>query len=131
MRHPLKMALGPEGALPAVPAAACGAGRHPNEVDLRRISRALGKRVRYRYVSPAVEAVAGGYRIVSPCCSRNIDPSGGIIDIARLEYDQAMGEWRLYRKDHGRSQWLLHARSLRLDQLMAQLNEDPSRVFWQ
>jgi hypothetical protein len=34
-----------------------------------------------------VEPVAGGYRIVSPCCSRNIDQAVGLIDIARIEWE--------------------------------------------
>lgn len=121
----------PHVALPAVPAAVFGAGRQPNEVDLRRISRALEKRVRYRYVSPTVEPVAGGYRIISPCCSRNIDGAGGVIDIAWLEYDEVISMWNLYCKDHKRKKWLLYASSLQLNELMACLINDLFRVFWQ
>jgi hypothetical protein len=59
-------------------------------VDRKRIQRALTQRQRYRYVSPCVRKEADGYRIESPCCSRTVDQSGGVIDIARLEYlDQA------------------------------------------
>ena len=42
------------------------AGPHPNEFDLRRITRMLAQRVRYRYVEPEVQAIADGYQIVSP-----------------------------------------------------------------
>lgn len=104
---------------------------HPNEFDLRRIARLLAQRVRYRYVEPEVQAIAGGYQIVSPCCSRNIDASGGTIDIARLEYVYQEGLWRLYHKDHQRNMWQLHTVAPMLKMLITQLNEDPSRVFWQ
>lgn len=123
--------MSPQASPPIPPAVVPGAGRQPNEVDLRRISRALEQRVRYRYVSPIVEPVEGGYRILSPCCSRNVDSSGGIIDIARLEYDEALNVWKLYRKDHGRGEWLLHDSSRLLDDLMTRLIADPFRVFWQ
>jgi hypothetical protein len=102
---------------------------HPNEVDLRRISRLLERRARYHYVSPSVEAVPDGYRIVSPCCSRNIDQGGGLIDIARIECEE--GLWKLYSRDHARKLWLMHMQANRLDRLMDCLNEDRARVFWQ
>ena len=61
---------------------------HPNQLDCKRIERALGRRERYRYVTPQVipDEEEHGYRIESPCCSRNVEPSGGIIDIALLKY---------------------------------------------
>jgi hypothetical protein len=102
---------------------------HPNEVDLRRISRLLEKRERYHYVSPSVEPVSGGYRIISPCCSRNIDQSGGLIEIARIEC--AAGEWRLFSRDHARKSWVMRMQANRLDRLMDYLNADAGRVFWQ
>ncbi|BBO99664.1 DUF3024 domain-containing protein [Sulfuriferula nivalis] len=104
---------------------------HPNEFDLRRIARLLAQRVRYRYVEPEVQAIAGGYQIVSPCCSRNIDASGGTIDIARLEYVVQESLWRLYYKDHQRNMWQLHLEAPKLKMLITQLNEDPLRIFWQ
>lgn len=104
---------------------------HPNEFDLRRISRMLAQRVRYRYVEPEVQAMASGYQIVSPCCSRNIDASGGTIDIARLEYGHSDGMWRLYHKDHTLNEWQLYSIAPALHMLVTQLNEDPLRVFWQ
>ncbi len=75
---------------------------HPNDVDRKRIERALKARKRYRYVSPIVAAVAGAYRIESPCCSRNIDTNGGVIDVALLLYDADRKAWQLFRKDHRR-----------------------------
>ena len=104
---------------------------HPNEFDLKRIRRMLEKRVRYRYVSPVVQPIAEGYLVMSPCCSRNIDASGGVIDIARIKYDHPKNEWRLYHKDHALAVWALHSTSATLHELLACLNEDPSRVFWQ
>ena len=104
---------------------------HPNEFDLRRIERLLEQRVRYRYVSPVVQPIDGGYQVVSPCCSRNIDASGGTIDIARIEYILPEGIWRLYHKDHQQAAWRLHSDVATLHELIFCLNEDPSRVFWQ
>lgn len=104
---------------------------HPNEFDLRRIRHMLEQRVRYRYVTPVVQPIPGGYLVVSPCCSRNIDSSGGIIDIARIEYAAETDMWQLYQKDHQHSTWRLHSDAATLQKLIASLNEDPSRVFWQ
>ena len=103
---------------------------HPNDVDRKRIERAIAARVRYRYVNPEVRAVEDGYRIESPCCSRNIDESGGVIDIARLEYASELHCWRLYRKDHGRSVWTLFGEFGALSALLQILNLDPDRIFW-
>ena len=104
---------------------------HPNDVDRKRIERTLTQRLRYRYVSPEVFPIENGYQIKSPCCSRNIDKSGGVIDVARLEFVAAQRIWRLYRKEHKQSQWLLHSEFERLTELMDQLNQDPERIFWQ
>ncbi|MHB1677748.1 MAG: DUF3024 domain-containing protein [Sulfuriferula sp.] len=106
-------------------------GPHPNEFDLRRLTRLLAQRVRYRYVEPEVRAAVGGYLIVSPCCSRKIDANGGTIDIARLEYALPEKLWRLYYKDHQMDMWKLHSVAASLKILVSSLNEDPSRVFWQ
>ena len=67
---------------------------HPNEFDHKRIERALDQRERYRYVAPQVIADEDehGYRIESPCCSRNVEPAGGIIDIALLKYLNGHGK---------------------------------------
>lgn len=104
---------------------------HPNAFDLKRIERAIASRKRYRYVSPKVEGVTDGYRIESPCCSRNIDPEGGIVDVALLQYDSERGRWHLYRKDHVSGTWELHSAYDRLVELLEQLNTDPDRKFWQ
>ena len=105
-------------------------GMHPNDVDRKRIERALEARARYRYVSPEVRGMEGGYRIESPCCSRNIDAAGGMIDIARLEYASGLQRWRLYRKDHARSEWRLFGEFGALAALLQMLNQDPDRIFW-
>ena len=76
-----------------------------------------------------MQAVPGGYRIVSPCCSRNIDLNGGLIDIARIEWEA--GVWRLYSMNHACAQWLMHSQVSRLERLMEGLNDDSKGVFWQ
>ena len=103
----------------------------PNEFDRKRIERALRSRKRYRYVTPSVASVNGGYRIESPCCSRNVDPEGGIIDVALLHYDANTCAWRLFRKNHARRAWEFHSAYDRLIELLDSLNEDPERTFWQ
>jgi hypothetical protein len=104
---------------------------HPNELDRRRIERALKARKRYRYVSPSVAEVAGGYRIEGPCCSRNIDPEGGIVDVALVLYDANRIVWELFRKDHGQGVWQAERTFDRLVDLLDLLNVDPERRFWQ
>jgi len=107
------------------------ARHHPNDLDRRRIERALESRKRYRYVSPCVVATADGYRIESPCCSRNVDPDGGIIDVALLVYASDLYGWHLYRKDHVSGNWCFSATYARLQDLLDYLNADPDRQFWQ
>ena len=104
---------------------------HPNDLDRKRIERALKTRKRYRYVTPCVATVTDGYRIESPCCSRNIDPDGGIVDVALLVYDADDLVWQLFRKDHKRGIWELHSTYRRLTELLDKLNADPERTFWQ
>ncbi|MDR3463980.1 MAG: DUF3024 domain-containing protein [Beijerinckiaceae bacterium] len=104
---------------------------HPNDLDRKRIERALGRRARYRYVSPRVLPEATGYRIESPCCSRNIDADGGVIDVALIEYDDSDRTWSLYRKDHHAGNWELYSRHSRLAELLDHLNIDPERKIWQ
>jgi len=103
---------------------------HPNEVDCKRIERALAGRERYRYVSPRVYPMRHGYRVESPCCSRNIDKEGGVIDIAQIEYLPEPGVWRLYRKDHNLDQWETYAAMSSLLDVLEVLRCDPLRVFW-
>lgn len=104
---------------------------HPNELDMHRITRLLEQRHRYRYVTPEVRRVEGGYWVVSPCCSRNIDTHGGLIDIARLVYEATSGKWQLYRRDHQGQSWELYRRMADLHAAIALINADPNRVFWQ
>lgn len=104
---------------------------HPNELDRKRIERAIEARKRYRYVSPHVVPMEGGYLIESPCCSRNVDPEGGMVDVARILCDGTRGPWRLFRKDHIRNEWEFYGTYLRLNALLDHLNADPERKFWQ
>ncbi|MGI9211646.1 MAG: DUF3024 domain-containing protein [Methylococcaceae bacterium] len=103
----------------------------PNELDFHRIKLGLERRKRYRYVQPEIRCIADGYQIVSACCSRNIDPDGGTIDIARLVYQDYSAVWELYRKDHESGLWILHGEYLGLPRMLEILNEDFDRRFWQ
>lgn len=104
---------------------------HPNDVDRKRIERAVATRSRYRYVSPSVLPVARGYRIESPCCSRNIDAEGGVVDIALIQYEDDARVWRLYQKNHAEGRWDLHDTYTRLPDLLDRVKSDPDRQFWQ
>jgi hypothetical protein len=106
-----------------------GAALHPNELDRRRITRALAQRARYRYVSPHVEIESDSYRIVSPCCSRTIDAQGGQIDIAKLEFDERRGLWRLHARNHDERCWEPRAEG-KLHEMLTLLKQDPKREFW-
>ena len=111
--------------------AAVGANVQPNEFDRKRIERGLALRKRYRYVRPSVRVVESGYLIVSPCCSRNVDPDGGLVDVALVTHAPGVAPWCLYRKEHSTHDWQLHSRHDRLTELLDQLNDDPRRSFWQ
>ena len=102
----------------------------PNEFDRKRVERALRNRARYKYVSPRVRAASDGLRIESPCCSRRVDPSGGMVDIALLQFFQE-GGWKLYCKDHSAGEWKLYGEYERLTELLEPLTADPKRLFWQ
>ena len=104
---------------------------HPNEFDRMRIERALKSRQRYRFVTPRVAQVDGGYKVESPCCSRNIDRSGGVIDVALMLHDADRSQWQLFRKDHRTESWLLDGDHQRLNDALQRLNADPERIFWQ
>ena len=104
---------------------------HPNDLDRKRIERALKSRKRYRYVTPQVATTVGGYRIESPCCSRNIDRDGGVVDVALLLHDADRARWELFRKDHQKDLWLLDSTHDRLPAALERLNLDPERRFWQ
>jgi len=94
-----------------------------------QLERALRNRVRYRYVHPQVVREAEGYRIESPCCSRNVDPGGGMIDIAWLEQDTD-GVWHLHARDHAACRWVEQCASQDLQTLLDVLCVDAARVFW-
>lgn len=102
---------------------------HPNEVDRKRIEKTLAERDRYKYVSPTVLPDADGYLIQSPCCSRTVDAEGGVIDIARIEFQEG-GFWRLYQKNDEKQCWRAHSEYLSLFNLLALLIADPKKEFW-
>jgi hypothetical protein len=104
---------------------------HPNDLDRKRIERALKARKRYRYVTPSVATAIGGYRIESPCCSRNVDRDGGVVDVALLLHDADGARWQLFRKDHKSDLWQLDSTHDRLPAALERLNADPDRTFWQ
>lgn len=94
-----------------------------------RLERALRQRVRYRYVQPSVLREGESFRIQSPCCSRNVDPSGGVIDIALL-VPSAAQRWCLCARDHINSTWVSRFKDEPLDQLLDLLCVDTERQFW-
>lgn len=112
----------------------------------RHLTRALAQRVRYRYVKPMVWPHGDGYRVESPCCSRNVDPTGGLIDIALLmphetaeaaEMDNdtladtsAPTLWSLFAHNHTTGSWVWQSASTQLDTLLDELCVDTRRVFW-
>ncbi|MGY4315205.1 DUF3024 domain-containing protein [Bradyrhizobium sp. JR3.5] len=104
---------------------------HPNELDRKRIERGLSSRKRYLYVVPNVTPVRGGYHVESPCCSRNIDEDGGLIDVALILYDAVSGIWKMFRKNHTRGIWEFYSLYNRLTSAIDELNADPERLFWQ
>ncbi len=106
-----------------------------------RVERGLRQRVRYRYVQPQVLREGEGLRIESPCCSRNVDPDGGVIDIALLlpassralsgqPPDKTVQGWSLYARDHAAGTWMLQHESEQLDELLDLLCVDARRMFW-
>jgi hypothetical protein len=95
-----------------------------------RIERALATRQRYKYVRPRVVREAAGWKIVSPNCSRNIDASGGDIDIAWF-LPTNEGQWLLHARDHAQACWVLKASGLTLTQALALVCADAQREYWQ
>ena len=93
-----------------------------------RLERALRERVRYRYVRPNVLAEGTGYRIQSPCCSRTVDPSGGLIDIALLTLEGKC--WHLSARDHTTQTWVERFQHESLDTVLNLLCIDSEREFW-
>ncbi|MDE8652223.1 hypothetical protein [Novosphingobium album (ex Liu et al. 2023)] len=105
--------------------------RHPNELDRMRVARSIEQRSRYRYVAPRVLPVDNGYLVRSPCCSRNVDPHGGEIDVALLSWNERDREWALLRRDHAAQCWIEDGRFARLGELLLRINTDPMKLFWQ
>ena len=111
-----------------------------------RLEHALRERKRYRYVHPEVQHEAPYFRVQSPCCSRNVDKDGGVIDIALLAPPGSpapaqarkaegvpvpeAGDWRVYARDHRFDLWVLQGCAPHLQTLLALMCEDPQRVFW-
>ncbi|HJV69244.1 hypothetical protein [Ideonella sp.] len=99
-------------------------------LDRVRIERGIAQRERYKYVVPRVEREGLGWKIVSPNCSRNIDPQGGEIDIAWL-VPTSDGRWLLHARDHVQGCWRLRVAGLTLADALARVCADPAREFWQ
>jgi hypothetical protein len=97
--------------------------------DQARIERALVKRQRYRYVQPRVEREGTGWKVVSPNCSRNIDPNGGEIPVAWFE-PLGDGRWALHSHDHARKAWCTEASAIALDDAIERVCADPLGRFW-
>jgi hypothetical protein len=91
-------------------------------IDRARIARALARRARYKYVTPRVEREGPGWKVISPNCSRNVDP-----DVVPAN----AGQWLLHARDHAQGCWVLKAAGLRLDEALSRLCADPLREFWQ
>lgn len=111
-----------------------------------RLENALRQRKRYRYVHPEVLHEGPYFRVQSPCCSRNVDKDGGLIDIALLAPPEApcpehalqpehlpapeAGQWRVYARNHRAATWVLQHSSTHLQALLTLMCQDPQRVFW-
>ena len=94
-----------------------------------RLQRALRERVRYRYVAPNVLVENGCYRVQSPCCSRRVDPSGGLIDIALLVPHEGK-RWCLCSRDHVHQTWVARFENESLGTVLDLLCVDTERQFW-
>ncbi len=105
-----------------------------------RLERALRQRLRYRYVRPSVLREGEGWRIEAPCCSRNVDPDGGVIDIALLapcathdslsQSGRVPQSWQLFARDHASGSLVPQHESERIDELMDLLCIDAQRIYW-
>lgn len=105
------------------------AGGQVHDFMQHRLERALLQRVRYRYVQPSVLREENSFRIQSPCCSRNVDPTGGLIDIALLVPGAAQ-RWCLFARDHVNGTWVPRFTDEPLEQLLDLLCVDHERLFW-
>lgn len=95
----------------------------------RHLERALRERVRYRYVQAHVLREGEAFRIEAPCCSRNVDPEGGVIDIALLT-PAPDGSWSLQARDHVAGTWVPQAQGLSLGEALDTVCVDAERTFW-
>ena len=93
------------------------------------IERALKDRVRYRYVQPRVLHDGESFRVEAPCCSRNVDAEGGVIDIARLT-PAPDGSWALQVREHAAGVWVPYAEGLSLGEALDTVCVDAERTFW-
>ena len=109
-------------------AAPAHARANVHDLTARRIERALARRLRYRYVQPVVTACDRGWLVSSPCCSRNVDPEGGEIPIARFE--KVKGGWALHAHQHAEGRWVLHSQSEHVADLIELVCQDEARLFW-
>lgn len=126
---------------------AASSGAQVCDLIAHRVLRALAERVRYRYVQPRVWRDGAAFRIESPCCSRNVEPSGGVIDIALLlppgvtetvgntadhmpDQTPDLSQWRLYARNHAQGTWQFHEQAAQMDELLDMLCLDAQRVFW-
>jgi hypothetical protein len=98
--------------------------------ERKQIQRAIEKRKRYRFVRPTVRMLPDGILVESPCCSRRIDPTGGMVHVALLQR-MPSGGWQLYCRDHSTLSWKLHSPHAQLADLLDSLVTDPDRIFWQ
>jgi len=105
------------------------AGANVFALDASRIHVALARRGRYRYVRPRVERESEGWKIVSPNCSRNVDPAGGDIDIAWF-LPLGEGRWLLHARDHAARAWRATCGTRSLDAALSLVCEDADRVYW-
>jgi hypothetical protein len=147
----LDMAAAPETAVAGRPealaptrmddAALLPAASPVSDFMIYRLQRTLRERVRYRYVEPLVLREGESFRIQSPCCSRNVDPSGGLIDIALLTPGTAGAPgatgtggagigWSLSARDHLKNVWLVRLSDAPLALLLDALCVDSERQFW-
>ncbi len=99
------------------------------DLTLHRMQRALRERMRYRYVQPRIQREGDSFRIQSPCCSRNVDSKGGLIDIALL-IPNGPSSWSLCSRDHVNQTWVAQLRAQSIDALLDALCVDDARQFW-
>lgn len=110
-------------------------------LDRVRIEVALEARSRYKYVRPRVLPEGAGWKVLSPNCSRNVDPAGGEIPIAWLLPAPPPGHadpdapgpaqgWLLHAHDDATGRWVLKLHAVHLTEALERLVLDPAREFW-